>query len=89
MSNYPFFKNPAPCRLIVFKKSGENCIYPDAHISAIINSINNEGVKEVQFLRNGTVVVALFDQYSALKFARSLPPNHSYDKVLIFRDDQK
>lgn len=89
MSSYPFFRNHKPCRVIIFKKSGENCIYPDAHVSVIINSINNEGVQRVQFLRSDVVAVDIFDQTSALKFARSLSQNHTYDKVLIFRDDQK
>lgn len=86
MSSLSFSKHPSPCRVIVFRSDGEKCIFPDAHISVIVNSIKNEGVLRAEFFRNGQLVVALYDRYSALKFARSLPENHSYDRVIIFRD---
>lgn len=89
MSNYPFFKNPRPTRMVIFYSDKTHCVYPDVHISAIINSICNEGVSQVQFMRGQVVAVDIFDQQSALKFARSLPENHSYDKIIVFRDKDK
>lgn len=85
MSSQNSFNPYRPTKMIVFYSDGGKAIFPDVHVSAIINSISNEGVLTVQFFRSETLCVEFTDRHSALKYARTIGENHSYDKVIIFR----
>jgi len=73
------------CKLIAFNKKQETAVLPNVHVSAIISSIYNGEVSQVQFCRNNQVVVDIFDQQSALMFARRMGEHHTYTSVIVYR----